>query len=1171
MIRPVHTLLVIDDDHLDREQYRHYLMSDLSCTYRLLEAESATAGLVLCCTQAIDAILLNSKLPDANGLEFLEAMSAQISGEHPPVVMVADGDRTVPSVALSMAIQAIKLGAKDYLLKQLLTPESLQLAVRSAIENTRLRLQLRQCNDRFRVSIENMLDCFGIFSAIRDESGRIIDFRFDYLNATALQNNEMTPADLSKTLCEVLPAHRHTGLFEAYCQVVETGKPLLKEDFIYSDVFGTQHLTRAYDVRANKLGDGFVASWRNVTAKKQAEFALQEANRQMTTIWESMTDAYVTLDRAWRIVYANPRAIEVIRQITDLEPEEFLGKKTHWEVFPWSIGQITEREYRRAVAEQTAVHFEVLYEPSGDWFEVHAYPSNAGLGIYFRDVTKRKQAEETARQQLAEIESIYKTAPVGLCFVDTDLRFVRINEQLAKINGLSVSEHLGRTLREVLPEMADRLEPIYRQVIASGEPILNLEVQGTNRAQPDVLRHWSVSYHPQKDMNQRVIGVNVMVDEITDRKRRETAQKEVEVALYESERRFREIFNTTFQFVGLLTPDGILLEANQTALDFAGLTCEEAINRPFWEVRWWTLSQETQQQLQDAIAQAAQGEFVRYEVEVLGVGEITTIIDFSLKPVRDESGQVVLLIPEGRDISDIKRNEQRLRESEAQLQMGVQVAGVALARFDYTSNTVTLSPEAAVLYGIPSDELTITRDRIHATFHPDDLAELAQIIQQVIDPAGSGWFAHDHRVVWQDGEVRWLSVRKQVFFDRSSEVPRPDYAILAAIDITDRKQTEAERDRLLAESEAANQSKDEFVALVAHELRSPLNSISGWAKLLQTRRFDDATTTKALDTIYRNTQAQVQLVEDLLDISRMVKGTLQLNWASVNLVEVIEAALDLVRPMAEAKNIQLQIQSPVSAPISGDFNRLQQIAVNLLTNAIKFTPNGGRVEIGLETVESQVQFRIRDTGKGIAAEFLPMIFERFKQGQQNTGSKDGLGLGLAIVKNLVELHQGTITAESEGTGQGSTFTVCLPRLETLAVLQEAQPLSLDAATLAGIRVLAVDDQPDMLNLIKFVLEEFGAEVQAVTTAAAALERLSQFKPDILVSDIAMPEGNGYELVQQMKSYPEGQIPAIALTAYASATHRERSLLAGFQQHLTKPVEPEDIVTAIWSLVRKEKP
>jgi CheY-like chemotaxis protein len=309
----------------------------------------------------------------------------------------------------------------------------------------------------------------------------------------------------------------------------------------------------------------------------------------------------------------------------------------------------------------------------------------------------------------------------------------------------------------------------------------------------------------------------------------------------------------------------------------------------------------------------------------------------------------------------------------------------------------------------------------------------------------------------------------------------------------------------------------------------------------------------------------------LLDISRMVKGTLQLNWASVNLVEVIEAALDLVRPMAEAKNIQLQIQSPVSAPISGDFNRLQQIAVNLLTNAIKFTPNGGRVEIGLETVESQVQFRIRDTGKGIAAEFLPMIFERFKQGQQNTGSKDGLGLGLAIVKNLVELHQGTITAESEGTGQGSTFTVCLPRLETLAVLQEAQPLSLDAATLAGIRVLAVDDQPDMLNLIKFVLEEFGAEVQAVTTAAAALERLSQFKPDILVSDIAMPKGNGYELVQQMKSYPEGQIPAIALTAYASATHRERSLLAGFQQHLTKPVEPEDIVTAIWSLVRKEKP
>jgi PAS domain S-box-containing protein len=916
---------------------------------------------------------------------------------------------------------------------------------------------------------------------------------------------------------------------------------------------------------------------------RRREVELQEANQRITTIWESMSDAYATLDREWRIVYANSAAICLFRQLTGLEPEEILGK-THWEVFPWSVGQIIEREYRRAVEEQVAVNFEVLYEPSGDWFEVHAYPSSAGLGIYFRD--------------------------------------------------------------------------------------------------------------------------------ISDRKRSEAVQRQTEAALYESEQRFREIFNTTFQFVGLLSPDGILLEANQTALTFGGLTREEAIGRPFWEVRWWTISLQTQQQLQEAIAQARQGNFVRYEVEVLGIGETTTIIDFSLKPMRNDAGQVVLLIPEGRDISDRlrnegdrneaeralqeqtnllqlivnnvgdgllltnlqgefllynqaaerffgrltnerppeewsqtyglflpdqqtlfpvqelplyraiqgesvtdvemfvrrelslegrwisisgfpvldrnheitggvitcrditdrKQNEQRLRESEERLQLGVQVGGVGIAKFDYASNTVTLSPEVAVMYGISLDELTVTRDRVHDTFHPDDRAELEQIIQQVIDPAGAGWFADEHRVMWQTGEVRWLNVRKQVFFDRSGEVPRPQYAILAAVDVTDRKRAELERIQLLAEAqaareeaEAANRSKDQFVAIVAHELRSPLNSVMGWAKLLRTRKLEESVMAKALETIVRNTEAQVQLVEDLLDMSRMVRGTLQIQMVPVHWGGVIEAALDLVRPMAEAKQIELEVQLAAIPQISGDFNRLQQIAVNLLTNAIKFTPNQGRVSVYLERVEAQVHLRVCDTGKGIAAEFLPFIFEQFQQGQENTGAKDGLGLGLAIVKNLVELHGGTIAADSPGLGQGATFTVRLPILSAIGSASDI-PGDFDINSLAGIRILAVDDEADMLDLITFVLNEAGAEVRSALNVTEALAQLSQFKPNILISDIAMGEGTGYELLQQMRLQPEGNIPAIALTAYASATYEERSLQAGFDRHLTKPVKPEVLMTAIVQLV-----
>lgn len=376
----------------------------------------------------------------------------------------------------------------------------------------------------------------------------------------------------------------------------------------------------------------------------------------------------------------------------------------------------------------------------------------------------------------------------------------------------------------------------------------------------------------------------------------------------------------------------------------------------------------------------------------------------------------------------------------------------------------------------------------------------------------------------------------------------------------------AQAEAARAEAEAANRSKDEFVAVVAHELRSPLNSISGWAKILQMRRFDEATLAKALDTIVRNTEVQVQLVEDLLDISRIVRGTLQINLAPVNVVNVVEAALNIVRPIAEAKQIRLSTQLPAMLQVSGDFNRLQQVVLNLLTNAIKFTPENGQVELELAQVESQLQLSVRDTGKGIAPEFLPLIFERYQQGQNNTGSKDGLGLGLAIVKQLVDLHSGSIIAQSQGEGQGATFTVRLPLLNDPAnTIDDTEDL-LYPESLAGVRVLVVDDEADQVNLLTFLLEDAGAVVRSATNCRTAQQLLSQFQPDILISDIAMPDGNGYELLQQIRSLPEGTIPAIALTAYASTTAEERSLQAGFQHHLSKPVEPEDLIAVIFSLV-----
>lgn len=541
---------------------------------------------------------------------------------------------------------------------------------------------------------------------------------------------------------------------------------------------------------------------------------------------------------------------------------------------------------------------EITVDPSGQGrASIRATARLAGVEVGAK--TALEEREATICQQFAELESIYATAPVGLCFLDTNLRHVRINERLAEINGISVLDHLGRTDRELIPELADILEPLKQQVIQTGESILNVEIHGSTKAQPGIERDWVASYYPLKDNTGKILGINVMVQEITER----------------------------------------------------------------------------------------------------------------------------------------KRNEQRLQESQEQLQLGVQVAGLALARVDYTHNTVQLSKEAAALYGLSTKQLIVTRERIHATFHPEERLMIAELIENILNPTGTGAFAHEHRVVWKNGAVRWLNVRKQVFFERSGGTLRPSYAILAALDVTERKQAEAEREQLLAqaqaaraEAEAANRSKDEFVALVAHELRSPLNAILGWTQLLQRNSLDAKTTNKALETICRNTQMQTQLIEDLLDVSRMVRGTLQLNLAPVNLVSVIETAVESVRPTSEAKLLHLitQIQGIAPIQIWGDFTRLQQVVLNLLTNSIKFTPANGHVKILLERHNSQILIQVSDTGKGIRPEFLPHIFERFRQDTHNTTVKQGLGLGLALVKYIVEQHGGTVTAQSQGEGFGSTFTVMLP-------------------------------------------------------------------------------------------------------------------------------------------------
>ena len=380
-----------------------------------------------------------------------------------------------------------------------------------------------------------------------------------------------------------------------------------------------------------------------------------------------------------------------------------------------------------------------------------------------------------------------------------------------------------------------------------------------------------------------------------------------------------------------------------------------------------------------------------------------------------------------------------------------------------------------------------------------------------------------------------------------------------------------------AEAVAVNRSKDELLAVVSHELRNPLNAVLGWARLLGSGQLDSARTANAISTIERNAKVLARIIDDLLDMSRMIGGTIRIEAQPVNLVSVIQGAIDEVHPAAQAKPVRLTFTCPVVPdPVTGDAIRLQQVLANLLSNAIKFTPPGGHVEVTLTSAGSRAEIRVADTGQGIDAEFLPNIFERFSQADSSTTRRQGgLGLGLAIVRALVERHGGTVQAESPGRGLGATFTVRLPVLSAPEVGDAERRAIRDATTavnrparLDGIRVVLIEDDDDGRTMLTTLLELAGAVVAAAGSVHEALALLDTIRPDVIVSDVGMPDEDGFALIRRVRAREvegEGSVPAIALTGYVRLEDRARLLAAGFQQHVRKPVEPGEIVAAIASL------
>ncbi|MBF2074517.1 MAG: PAS domain-containing protein [Synechococcales cyanobacterium C42_A2020_086] len=534
------------------------------------------------------------------------------------------------------------------------------------------------------------------------------------------------------------------------------------------------------------------------------------------------------------------------------------------------------------------------------------------------------------------------------------------------------------------------------------------------------------------------------------------------------------------------------------------------------------------------------------------------------------------------EIAERQRTEESLRQSEAKFrQLAENINEVFWLVSPDGKQVFYISPAYEQIWGRSCDSLYQHPESWMSSIYSPDRAQVEVTLNRRFN--GDECLSQEYRIVQPNGTLRWIGAREYPVRNEDGEIYR---IVGIGEDITDRKQAEAEREQLLqreqsarSEAEAANRTKDEFLSILSHELRTPLNAILGWAQLLRSKRqIDAATRERALETIERNARGQANLIEDLLDISRIIAGKLRLDVRPTNLVSVIEAAIDTVRPAAEAKAIRIQaVLDPAAGLVSGDADRLQQVVWNLLSNAVKFTPKGGRVQVRLERVNSHVEIIVSDTGQGIPLDLLPAVFDRFRQGNSSTTRlHGGLGLGLAIVRHLVELHGGSVHAESAGEGQGATFIVNLP----LAVLKPSSgservhptaggdvPFE-NPPNLSGLQILLVDDEADARDLLSTVLSGCGATVTTAASAAAALDCLQRLQPDVLISDIGMPDEDGYALIARVRALPPnegGRTPAIALTAYARVEDRTRTLAAGFQMHMAKPVNLIELTTVIASL------
>ncbi|MEC5161991.1 MULTISPECIES: ATP-binding protein [unclassified Janthinobacterium] len=954
---------------------------------------------------------------------------------------------------------------------------------------------------------------------------------------------------------------------------------------------------------------------------------LRLANERMSNLLESITDGLLVLDRGWRITYINARAEDMLRPSGN--GRDHLTGNTLWQALPELRGTVVEAQYRRALECQESVGFELYYLPLKRWLDVRAYPSSDGLTSYLQDITQRKADELALREGAVRLQVALAAGKLGDWSWDAASDLITLGRRAAEMFDLPANTPV------TWPVLRERIAGADRKAVASaftdaaascGAYAIECRVLSGSGAQ----RWISIVGQGNFGDDDALLGMTGMVRDVT-------LSKQADDALRQSEEQLRALANSIPQLAWIAHFDGAVTWFNERWYEYTGSSpgqtagdgwqaaCDPASLPPMLNLWEQSLRSGTPFEMEFPI-RGADGQFRWFLTRA--------------NPIRDSAGRLLRWFGTSTDVDQVKRVQEALRDESNILELlnstgsalastldlktllqqvtdaATRISGARFGAFFYNGTDAngaaltqyTLSGAGAeALRRFPPSRAAALFDptlRGEGAIRADDLQGDARYGQDELHwavpdghPAVRSYLAVP--VVSRSGQVLgglFFGHPEAAVFTARTERIVGGIAAQAAVAIDNTRLYEAaqraaeERKVLLdseryarTEAERSNQMKDEFLATLSHELRTPLSAILGWAQVLRRGTRDQADLHRGLQSIERNARAQAQLIEDLLDMSRITSGKVLLEMQTILPATIIDAAIEALRPAAEAKNIRLlsYVGAGVGA-IAGDPSRLQQVIWNLLSNALKFTPKDGEVDIRVRQSDSYADITIRDSGIGIRPEFLPHVFERFRQGDASTTRKHGgLGLGLAIVKHLVEQHGGSVSAASPGEGLGASFSVQLPLATASAPARpaarsymaaapapEPEPRDLPLPDLSRLKVLVVDDEADARELIERILSDCNAMVFKAADAAQALQLLLNERPDVLVSDIGMPDVDGFDLLGLVRALGQergGALPAVALTAFARPEDRQRAIDAGFQAHVAKPVEPSQLLDTVAGL------